>query len=127
MTFAEKLKQIRMGAGLNQEELANTINVAKRSLLSYEKGEFLPRSKEVYTSLSEYFDIPVEFWTTESDDDEQKCRDYAEKAGDRHEIDRVISDIQALFAGGRMSEEDAEKVMQAMKEAYWEVKMRKDN
>ena len=126
MTFAEKLKQIRMGAGLNQEELANTINVAKRSLLSYEKGEFLPRSKEVYTSLSEYFDIPVKFWTTESDDDEQKCQDYAEKAGDRHEIDRVISDIQALFAGGRMSEEDAEKVMQAMKEAYWEVKMRKN-
>lgn len=126
MTFAEKLKRIRVGAGLKQEELANAINVAKRSLVSYEKGEFTPRSKDVYTSLSEYFEIPVEFWTTESDDDYDKCLSYAEKAGDRQEINRVISDIQALFAGGKLSEDDAEKVMQAMKEAYWEVKMRKN-
>ena len=126
MTFAEKLKRIRVGAGMNQEELATAINVAKRSLLSYEKGEFLPRSADVYSALSEYFEIPIEFWTTESRNDEDKCSEYAEKAADKQEVNKVISNIQALFAGGRLSEDDAEKVMQAMKEAYWEVKMRQD-
>ena len=123
MTFAEKLRHIRVGAGMKQDDLATAINVAKRSILSCEKGEFLPRSKEVYSSLSELFEIPIEFWTTECENDLKKCIEYAEKAKDKQEINRVISDIQGLFAGGRLSENDAEKVMQAMKEAYWELKM----
>lgn len=123
MTFAEKLRQIRTESGITLDELAEGTTISRRSIASYEKGDIMPRSSDVYASLSEFFDTPIEFWTSENDDDADKCAEYAQKTKDKREIDKVISDIQGLFAGGRLSEDDAEKVMQAMKEAYWELKM----
>ena len=36
--------------------------------------------------------------------------------------ERVLADVNALFAGGEMAEEDLDVFMQAVQEAYWNVK-----
>ena len=69
MTFGEKLKNIRIGCKKNQSEVCKAIGVSTRTLGFYENGEHLPKSAETYNKLSEYFNVPVEFWTTESEDD----------------------------------------------------------
>lgn len=42
MTFAERLKELRLRKGFTQEELANKIGVAKSTLTGYEKGNREP-------------------------------------------------------------------------------------
>ena len=34
----------------------------------------------------------------------------------------VLADVNALFAGGEMADEDLDVFMQAVQQAYWEVK-----
>lgn len=122
MTFGEKLKKLRIGADLKQEEVAKGIGITSRSIISYEQGETLPRSNAVYDKLAEFFGTTVEFWKEEKEDDFQKAAEYAYGKKGKATAERLVKEVAGLFAGGTLSEEDTEKMMFALQDAYWQVK-----
>jgi transcriptional regulator with XRE-family HTH domain len=122
MTFGEKLKNMRIGAGLKQDDVAKGIGITSRSILAYEQGETLPKSNSTYEKLAEFFETSVEFWKEESDDDFEKAAEYAYGKKGKATAERLVNEVAGLFAGGSLSEEDTDKMMLALQDAYWKVK-----
>lgn len=58
-----RVREIRANSGLTQEQLANLVGVARQSIISIEKGHFLP-TIETALRISEALQVPVErlFW-----------------------------------------------------------------
>ena len=108
MSFAETLKEKRMAKGLSQQKLADAAGVSLRSICNYESGEREP-GIAVLRRLADSLGTTSEILIGSE-------RDV--------EVDDVITDLHALFAGGEMSEEDRDKVFQAVSEMYFDAKKR---
>lgn len=111
MTFGEKLRQARRRAGLTQEALALRVGLQRRAILQYENGHNYPRSRETYEKLASALAVDVNHLITE--EAPESVQNNAE---------RVIAEVRGLFAGGHLSEEDRDRVMKALQEAYWSTK-----
>ena len=63
-----KIREIRAGLGMTQQALANLVGVARVSILSIEKGHFLP-TIETALQISKALGVPLEeiFWIEEED------------------------------------------------------------
>ena len=53
------VRELRMDIGLTQEQLANLVGLARQSIISIEKGQYLP-SIETALRLSAALQVPVE-------------------------------------------------------------------
>lgn len=53
------LRELRTERDLSQEELARALNLSRQSIISLERGEYLP-SSPVLLALMEYFGCPIE-------------------------------------------------------------------
>jgi putative transcriptional regulator len=62
-----RVREIRANSGLTQEQLADLVGVARQSIISIEKGHFLP-TIETALRLSAALQVPVErlFWIEEN-------------------------------------------------------------
>ncbi len=118
---------MRISLNRTQAEAAEGIGISKRALQQYEAGETIPRFDRIYDQAAEYYHVPVEFLKNESEDDFKKCAEYGYGAKGKKQAEDLANEIAGLFAGGRLSEEDADKIMKVMEEAYWEIKLRKRN
>lgn len=125
MEFAKKLRQIRLGCEMTQDELAKKLDVSRRTIMFYEQGETLPRYERIYESLAEIFKTPVDFWKCESDGDFEDAAKYAYGSSGKQQADKLVTELSGLFAGGRLSENDTDAVMLALQQAYWKVKEQK--
>lgn len=121
MNFAEKLKKIRKEQHLSQVALASALQVSTRTISSYETGVSYPRSRETYQKLADILHCDVNYLLTEN---EEFITDASAQYGSRgkKQAAELISDITGCFAGGEMSEEDMDEMMQAIQEAYWVAK-----
>lgn len=127
MTFGEKLKNLRISIDKTQGEAAEGIGISRRALQQYETGETIPRFDRIYEQAAAYYHVPVEFLKNESEDDFKKCAEYGYGAKGKKQAEDLANEIAGLFAGGELSEEDADKIMKVMEEAYWEIKIKKKN
>lgn len=61
-----KVRKLRTELGMTQEELAQRVGVARQSIISIERGRFLP-TIETALRLSAALKVPVEqlFWLTD--------------------------------------------------------------
>ena len=108
MSFAETLKEKRTAKGFSQQKLADAAGVSLRSICNYESGEREP-GIAVLRRLADSLGTTSEILIGSE-------RDV--------EVDDVITDLHALFAGGDMSDEDRDKVFQAVSEMYFDAKKR---
>lgn len=53
------LRELRQANDLSQEELAQALNLSRQSIISLERGEYLP-SSPVLLALMEFFNCPIE-------------------------------------------------------------------
>ncbi|MBP5430797.1 MULTISPECIES: helix-turn-helix transcriptional regulator [Ruminococcus] len=59
MTFAERLKQLRLEKGYTQEELAKLVNVSQPSYWAYENKDVIPY-KNTQIQLAKVLGVTVE-------------------------------------------------------------------
>ena len=59
MTFGERIRELRTQKGLTQPQLADSIGVSVRTVKSYELGTSLPKTRETYQKLAEFFDVNI--------------------------------------------------------------------
>lgn len=121
MNFAEKLRQLRSQKGLSQEAVAKAIGVTRRTYISYELDGRYPKTRERYAKLAEVFGVDTNYLFTENEDFlSQAGKQYGQRG--MQQATALVSELSGLFAGGELSEEDRDAVMQSLQEAYWLAK-----
>ncbi len=121
MDFGEKLQMLRLQKGLTREALADKIGVTKRTLQGWEREGRLPKQAVIYDDLAR--ELGVDAALLRSDKDlfiTQAGEVYG--SGSRRQAERLVEDFAGLCAGGSLSEEDKDAIMEALQEAYWHAK-----
>ena len=127
-TTGEKIREGRANLGITQTELAEKIGVTLRTISKYEKqgGANLQKLAEVlgvsiaYLSNDEIVD-PA-YGLEESPYIESARAVYGKRGA--ADVEQLLTQTRALFAGGDVPEEDKELFFQAVTEAYFANKQR---
>lgn len=121
MGFKERLKEKRSEAKLTQTELAKKAGVSDRTIQNYELGTRRPQNMEVAQKLAEALNTSVDSLLGTSGILVVQAQ---EKGGAKaaRDIDVMVSDVTAAFAGGRLDDEALDGAMQALTKAYWIAK-----
>ena len=121
MGFKERLKEKRSEAKLTQTELAKKVGVSDRTIQNYELGTRRPQNMEVAQKLAEALNTSVDSLLGTSGILVVQAQ---EKGGAKaaRDIDVMVSDVTAAFAGGRLDDEALDGAMQALTKAYWIAK-----
>jgi len=120
MPFGEKLRALRMNAGISQEKLSSVLGVSTRTIIKYEMGQNLP-STEMLPIISKYFGVSIDSLVTEQEEFVTQAYVQGGSKGAR-EASALVEEVSELFAGGRLSEDDKDAVMRAIQNAYWIAK-----
>jgi transcriptional regulator with XRE-family HTH domain len=123
MKFGEKLREQRKARNLTQVELAETLGIARRTLISYETGTRYPHDRSVYSKFADFFSIDVNYFLTE---DEEFLTEAAERFGRRGaaQAKSILEQTAAMFAGGELSDKDKAAFERDMKKLFLDSKER---
>lgn len=125
-SFAEKVFDARTELDFSQAQLGEKVGVSLCSILAYEKGEKKPRPNTIL-KLARVLNVSVKFLT--DDNCENPVEDiekdgYIEEARERYgakgarDLDTLISENCALFAGGELSADEKDVFFEALTKAY---------
>lgn len=92
--FKDKLKQLRIDNGLKQSDVAKAIGVSAATIGNYEQGTRLPRNKEIYKSLADFFNVSISYLM---DKDSPETRTLLKKSSFSKTIYRT--DIPIIYEG----------------------------
>jgi transcriptional regulator with XRE-family HTH domain len=126
MTFSDKIKRSREIVGLTQDELAAQVGVSRRTITAYECTDAMARRSTV-TRLARALKVSVKYLMDESCTDpladiekdahvEEARRLYG--ASGARDVDALLSENAALFAGGDLSQEEKDAFFEAVMRAY---------
>ena len=117
--FGERLKQLRQENNYTQEQLAEMVDISKRTLINYEQGRCYPKQTEILSKLASIFNVTVDYLLSEED---KYVQEASERGGGSaaKEVAAFLTSARTMFAGGRLSEEDKDKVMRKLNELYWD-------
>ena len=125
-TFSEKVKDARLQLGLSQTQLGEAVGISLRAIVSYEKGEKKPRPGTML-KLAKALGVSVKFLsddTCENPMADIEKDGYIEEAREKYgakgarDVDKLLADNAALFAGGELSQEQKDAFFQAVMTAY---------
>ena len=129
-SFTEKVREHRGRLGLSQQQLAEKAGIGVRTLTYYECGKRFPQAAQLY-KLAKALGVSTEYLKNDDIEDPNygiERMDYVEKMrqkGGRREaldLEEMLRENQALFAGGTISEEAKDAYFQAVMKAYLECK-----
>ncbi len=126
MTFSDKIKRARGAADLTQQELADMVGVSKRTIASYECSNAIAR-RTTMEKLAAALKVSVKYLSDpdctdplediEKDTHVLEARRLYGSAGAR-DVDTLLSENAALFAGGELSQEQKDAFFEAVMKAY---------
>jgi len=116
MSFADRLRELRLKQGLTQEELAKKAGISARMIQKYEAGVCRPRMTAA-VQISEAFNVTVDSLLNEQD---IAVAEFGEANGRRAERDFMARarDFSAMMAGGDIPEEDKDAAFKMIMAAY---------
>lgn len=121
MLFGDRLKKLREDKGLIQAELGKLIGVSDRVVGYYEANDRFPKKPETLQKISEVFNVSVDYLLGTDGAFVQNSVEQFGYTGGR-QAKEVLNDVQALFAGGQLPEEDKEEFFRLITEMYFEAK-----
>ena len=121
MDLKDRLKEKRAEAGLTQAELAQKAGVTTRTIQNYDMGERVASNMGIAQKLADAMGTTVEYLLGSGG---KLIVEAHEKGGAKaaRDVDELVSEVQGLFAGGRLDDEAMDGVMQALMDAYWLAK-----
>ena len=128
--FGEKLVACRAELGLSQAELSAKAGIGKRTITSYETDGRIPQPAQLY-KLAKALGVTPEYLKNDEITNPlfgMESMDYIEstrrKYGARQarDVETLLSENTALFAGGDISEEAKDAFFQAVMKAYIDCK-----
>lgn len=130
MTFSEKIILMRERAKLTQQQLADLTGISRRTIVSYECNGAIARAstmRKLATALGVSYDYLANDEITDPEYGLEKAP-YVEEArgalGNKaaKEVDKLLEQNAALFAGGELSEEAKDAFYLALTKAYLQCK-----
>ena len=126
MTFSDKIKRSREVVKLTQLELAKAVGVSRRTIASYESGGARARR---YTTekLANALKVSVKYLSDDSCTDpleDIEKDEYIDQARALYgakgvrDMDELLQENIAFFAGGELSQEQKDAFFQAVMTAY---------
>ena len=115
MKVGEKLRCQRTRMGYTQEQLSELLGLSKRTVEGYEACRFYPKKREVYDRLSGIFGVERNYFLTEDED-----------APAAAEIEKVLGQVRALYAGGSLFPRDEDELASALMDAYFIARRRRE-
>ena len=94
MTFCEKLADLRRRSGMSQEQLADRLGVTRQSVSKWESGTAMPELVKLI-SLSEFFDVSVDYLVKDWIEDPGGPRSGTEEVSSR-QADRLEKKVDEL-------------------------------
>lgn len=131
-TTGEKIRESRTHLGLTQTELADKIGVTLRTITKYEKQGVMPRGVNLQR-LAEVLGVSTAYLSNDEIVDPNYGLEeapYIESARAAYgrkgatDVEQLLTQTRALFAGGDVPEQDKELFFQAVTEAYFANKQR---
>lgn len=106
-----------MDLELTQKQLAEMLGVSRQTIIGYETGRVLPRTRKAYAKIAEVLGVKAEYLLN---DNESFILAAGEEFGPRGRkgAEKLVNELTGLFAGGEMTEEDMDAMMFAIQEAY---------
>lgn len=126
MKFSDKIKALRKHQNLTQQELAKKLNVTLRTIANYESGISYPKKRETYKDLANVLKVNTNYLLTEDEEFILQAKE-AYGSGSAKQAKLLISELTALFAGGKLDEEDKDEMMKSIQDAYWISKKKTEN
>lgn len=131
-TFGEKVRARREELRLSQEQLASLAGITRRSVVSYETTSKIPYASTV-RKLAAALGVTERYLMHDEIDDPQAGIDeepfiqeareaFGKKGAD--EMAALLSQNEALFAGGTLSEDQKDMFYEAVTRAYFANKER---
>ena len=120
LTFGEKILTLRKKAGLTQKNVADLTGINTRTLTSYENNVRLPKQQITYEKFADLFKVEVNYLKGTDKFVEAAQAEYGYNG--KKQAEELISSAGGLFAGGSISEEDKDVLMQALQDLYWKAK-----
>ena len=128
--FGEKLVSRRAELGLSQSELSAKAGIGKRTITSYETDGRIPQPAQLY-KLAKALGVTPEYLKNDEITNPyfgMESMEYIESARRKYgarqarDVEALLSDNTALFAGGDISEEAKDAFFQAVMKAYIDCK-----
>ncbi len=125
-SLSEKMKAARAELNISQAELAERTGMSKRIITAYEMGEKYPRETSL-RKLAKALGVSVKFLKDNNctnPQEEIEKDGYIEQAHTMYgakgarDVDALLRDNAALFAGGELSQEQKDVFFEAVMKAY---------
>lgn len=129
-SVAEKILTARAQAGMTQDELAEKVQVSRRSIAAYERGETVPR-KSTILKLGKVLNVSTEYLSNDECEDpladiskDSYYSDALEKYGIQgmRDMHTILEEGKAFLAGGSVSQEQKDEFFDALAEVYYACK-----
>lgn len=100
-SIGNKLKTLRKGRGLTQEELAHRMNWSRATISNYECGRRVPHLDEL-TALCYFFGVSMDYWGVDTTDESFELLSRAKsvftnQAIPNEEKERLYKEIMKLY------------------------------
>ncbi len=129
-TTGEKIRDLRLGLGWKQSELAEKTGITIRSITNYETDASKPRGLQL-RKICEALNVTEDYLLNPEIDDPAyglETAPYVSAAREQYgkkgamDIKELLEANKAMFAGGDVPQEDKELFFQAVTEAYFRCK-----
>ena len=121
-TYGERLLNARKSKGMTRNDLAQLCGISSKTIQYYEMGKITPNRIDVSQKFAEVLDISVNYLINGSNEETELT------SKDKEEI---LSHASALFAGGKLSEDEQLAFINELQTLYLKAKNmlrdRKDN
>ena len=114
-TYGDRLKQARIEKGLSRPQLANLCGISVKTIQNYETGFRQPNRIDTSQKFAEVLGVTVDYLINGNTDND----DLTEE--DKSEI---LSHASALFAGGKLSEDEQLAFINELQTLYLDAKKR---
>ena len=123
MTFGEKIRLLRKGKKMSQQELASMVGVSYRTIRSWEVEGRYPKQNILYQKLADALQCDVSYLMSEN---ASFITEASEQFGNRgaKQAQQILEQAAAMFAGGSLSDEDKIAFMDDMQMLYLDSKRR---
>jgi len=120
------LANLRKELNMSQAELAEKLGVSQQTISKYERGTREP-DNETLAKLAEIFDCSIDYLLGKTDI-RNPYKDFIEKAKEQYgprgkkQAEELLQNIQSLFDGGELPDEDKDEFFRAITEIYFDSK-----
>lgn len=122
MSIGQNLKMLRKERKLSQKELAELAGITERTIYNYEKEKQTPKPR-VINKLAMALNVSAEVLINGAPLNVQSTpQNYFELDRDTFELSELLEKTTALFAGGRLSDDEKDEYYESLTQAYFLAK-----